>query len=98
MEADRGTPLVVGSKSVVLLLAASSVSLVLGWLVLFWDWPHWHWEDLPVHSAVEAVGAVAALFMALMLLGQWQPDRGQMKTLLGAAAFSGWAFWTAFTR
>jgi len=70
MEADRGTAFVAKSKSVVLLLVAISVGVVLGWVILFLEWPHWHWEDLPVHGAVEAAGAVTALFMGVILLSQ----------------------------
>ncbi|MDM8554734.1 PAS domain S-box protein [Desulfococcaceae bacterium HSG7] len=42
---------------------------------------HWQWANVPFHSTVEALGALIAVFMALMLL-QREQDKGGGKLFL----------------
>jgi signal transduction histidine kinase len=51
-------------------------------------WPDWHWQHEPFHSTVEAIGGVASIAMAMMLL-QRQGDVSHQTHDTLAAGFLG---------
>jgi len=51
-------------------------------------WPDWHWHHEPLHSAMEAVGGLVAMAMAVVLL-QTPVDAGMAKSRALAAGFLG---------
>ena len=75
-------------KSTHLFLMAIAAGLVLTGLALLSAWLDWRWEDLPFHSAVESVGALAAIVMGLMLL-QKRGEEGSNRFLWLATGFLG---------
>ena len=60
------------------ILIAIPVTLLLAEIVLHYRWPHWQWENAPLHSTVEALGALVAVFMALILLQRVQGSSGKL--------------------
>ena len=50
------------------LLATGSVIALLVGMALHTLWPDWRWHHEPLHSTVEAVGGLAAMAMAIVLL------------------------------
>lgn len=69
----------------VLLIAAGSLLVVGGNRVL---WPHGHWKSEPVHSTVEALGALLAIGMAMVLF-QRERERRTTKFFVLATGFLG---------
>jgi PAS domain S-box-containing protein len=51
-------------------------------------WSHWDLENPPLHSTVEALGALAAIVMAIFLL-QERPEEGEASYLMLALGFLG---------
>jgi len=70
---------------VVLLIAAGTLLVMGGNRVL---WPHAHWKSEPIHSTVEAFGALLAVGMAMVLL-QRERDRHTSKFFVLATGFLG---------
>jgi signal transduction histidine kinase len=52
------------------------------------SWPDWHWENEPFHATVEALGALAAVSMTLVLVQRKQEEGGE-KLFLLATGFLG---------
>ena len=69
------------------ILIAIPVVLLLAETVLHYRWPHWRWENAPLHSTAEALGALVATFMALILLQRVRSSSG--KFFLLAMGFLG---------
>ena len=46
-------------------------------------WTPWRWENEPFHSTVEALGALAAVFMCLVLLQRKREEDGGKLFLWG---------------
>lgn len=70
------------------LLLVVVVTTVLGRLEMHAWLPHWSWESSPVHSTMEAIGALAAVLMGVfLLLRQQEDDSGRI--LFPAVGFLG---------
>ncbi len=57
-----------------LALVALAAGLLWAGLALHTLWPDWRWENEPVHSSVEALGTVVAIFMTLVLFQRKQKE------------------------
>lgn len=56
-----------------LIAGLTPVLVVIAWLILAYPLADWLWENEPVHSTMEAVGALAAILLALFLFNQDDP-------------------------
>jgi PAS domain S-box-containing protein len=68
---------------------AIAAGLFLAWLALNSYWPELRWHEEPFHSTVEALGALAAVCMAFVLLQRPKPEPGGVHRSLLAAGFLG---------
>ncbi len=71
-----------------LILLALGVGSLWSGLAPHTFWPHWVSENPPLHSTVEALGALAAIMMALFLL-QEKPEEGGASYFMLALGFLG---------
>ena len=55
------------SKLSLLLIGGSALALLTG-LSLQTQWPDWRWHQEPVHSTMEALGGLASIATAVVLL------------------------------
>ena len=74
-------------RPLVLYLTVTAGGLVAG-ATMHALWPDWHWHHEPLHSAMEAVGGLVAMAMAVVLL-QTHDDSGSAKYGALAAGFLG---------
>ncbi|MBC8179065.1 MAG: PAS domain-containing protein [Desulfobacteraceae bacterium] len=71
------------------MIALGGALPVVGTIVSYLFLPDWRWPNIPVHSVDEAVGAFAALTLAMMLFMQHRAEQGTGYRVWMACGFTG---------
>jgi signal transduction histidine kinase len=82
-------------SSLYLLLPCAAIGALLASIALHHLWPEWRWHQEPFHSTMEALGGLAALAMAgVLLLRREEPGGGKLLAL--GSGFLGMGLLEAF--